>query len=100
MDRLSPHPSCATSYHLSFEQNPKVATLSFERNELDRQFSNFHRFTEIGTLFDCSYPRPVTAYTLEANKHTNLQLQAERCWSNADTQKCISSKLSSSSWRL
>ena len=89
-----------TSYHLSFEQNPKVATLSFERNELDRQFSNFHRFTEIGTLFDCSYPRPVTAYTLEANKHTNLQLQAERCWSNADTQKCISSKLSSSSRRL
>ena len=69
-------------------QNPKVATLNFERKELDRQFSNFHRFTPIGTEFDCSYPRPTPTFAVEAVKHTQLHLQAETCW--AHPEKCIS----------
>ena len=72
----------------SLSQNPKVATLNFERNEVDRQFSNFHRFTPIGTEFDCSYPRPTPTFAVEAVKHTQLHLQAESCW--AHPEKCIS----------
>ena len=72
----------------SFELDPKVATLNFERKEVDRQFSNFHRFTPIGTEFDCSYPRPTPTFAVEAVKHTQLQLQAESCW--VHPQKCIS----------
>ena len=73
---------------LSLSQNPKVATLNFERKEVDRQFSNFHRFTPIGTEFDCSYPRPTPTFAVEAVKHTQLHLQAETCW--AHPEKCIS----------
>ena len=73
---------------LSLSQNPKVATLNFERKEVDRQFSNFHRFTPIGTEFDCSYPRPTPTFAVEAVKHTQLHLQAESCW--AHPEKCIS----------
>ena len=72
----------------SLSQNPKVATLNFERKEVDRQFSNFHRFTPIGTEFDCSYPRPTPTFAVEAVKHTQLHLQAESCW--AHPEKCIS----------
>ena len=62
--------------------------MNFERKEVDRQFSNFHRFTPIGTEFDCSYPRPTPTFAVEAVKHTQLHLQAESCW--VHPQKCIS----------
>jgi hypothetical protein len=79
----------------SFELDPKVATLNFERKEVDRQFSNFHRFTSIGTEFDCSYPRPTPTFAVEAVKHTQLQLQAESCWVHPQVHLPAISPLSS-----
>ena len=37
--------------------HPKVAMVKVARNELDRQFSVFNRFSPPGTKFDCTFVR-------------------------------------------
>ena len=69
----------------SFDKSPKIATLQLRRNEVDRQFSFFHRFTGVGTQFDCSIPRPPFAFATWAKSHTDLQMQSEDCWAEPDT---------------
>jgi len=69
---------------LSLQTNPKVATLQYNRNELDRQFSNFHRFSQAGTKFDCTLPRSPTAFAVVAKDFTDTQLEAEDCWKGTE----------------
>jgi hypothetical protein len=76
----------------SFDKSPKIATLQLRRNEVDRQFSFFHRFTGVGTQFDCSIPRPPFAFATWAKSHTDLQLQSEDCWAEPDTCATPSSR--------
>lgn len=75
----------------SFDKNPKIAALQLRRNEVDRQFSFFHRFTGVGTQFDCSIPRPPFAFATWAKSHTDLQMQSEDCWAEPDT--CLTKAL-------
>ena len=69
---------------LSLQKNPKVATLQYNRNELDRQFSNFHRFSQAGTKFDCTLHRSPTEYAVVAKDFTDTQLEAEDCWKGTE----------------
>ena len=64
----------------SFEQNPKIATLTLTRNERDRQFSMFHRFTDAGSVFDCSIPRAKHTFAAASMEYTGLQMEVEDCW--------------------
>eukprot|EP00900_Chrysochromulina_parva_P010269 jgi/Chrpa1/19243/Chrysochromulina_OHIO_Genome00011775-RA len=59
---------------MSFEQNPKITTIAYQRDELHRQFSNFHRFDDAGTEFDCSLPRPLDMFQTFSKDHTDAQL--------------------------
>ena len=76
---------------MSFEQNPKITTIAYQRDELHRQFSNFHRFDDAGTEFDCSLPRPLDMFQTFSKDHTDAQLQSEDCWE--DSNKCLSEAL-------
>ena len=75
----------------AFEQEPKISTFQFNRNEQARLFSIFHRFSPTGEEFDCSIPHLPTPYALAAADHTDAQLQAEDCWK--DPAKCLSDAL-------
>ncbi|KOO24939.1 hypothetical protein Ctob_003765 [Chrysochromulina tobinii] len=78
----------------SLQRNPKVATLQYNRNELDRQFSNFHRFSPIGTRFDCTIQRSPSEYAIAARDHTDLQIGVESCWKDAEgADKCLGDAL-------
>jgi hypothetical protein len=68
----------------TFARNPKVATLQLGREELSRQFSNFHRFDPAGTEFDCSIPRPPCPFASYAAGHTDVQWDSAACWRNPD----------------
>ena len=76
---------------MSFEKNPKIATIAYQRDELHRQFSNFHRFDDPGTEFDCSLPRPLDMFQTFSKDHTDAKLQSEDCWENSN--KCLSDAL-------
>ncbi|KOO29766.1 hypothetical protein Ctob_011215 [Chrysochromulina tobinii] len=78
----------------SLKANPKVATVQYNRIELDRQFSDFHRFAPAGTEFDCSIPRPSHEFTAVSNLNTDLQLQSEECWEGIQgANKCLGDAL-------
>ena len=78
----------------SLKANPKVATVQYNRIEVDRQFSDFHRFAPAGTEFDCSIPRPSHEFTAVSNLNTDLQLQSEECWEGIQgANKCLGDAL-------
>ena len=65
---------------VSLQQNPKIATVSLMRDEVDRQFSQFHRFAEEGSEFDCTIARAPTTFATVSKNYTNLQIEVEDCW--------------------
>ena len=65
---------------VSLQQNPKIATVSLMRDEVDRQFSQFHRFAEEGSEFDCTIARAPTTFASVSKNYTNLQIEIEDCW--------------------
>ena len=78
----------------SLKANPKVATLHYSRIEVDRQFSDFHRFAPAGSEFDCSIPRPSHKFADVSNLNTDLQLQSEDCWEGIQgADKCLGDAL-------
>ena len=78
----------------SLKANPKVATVQYNRIEVDRQFSDFHRFAPAGTEFDCSIPRPSHEFAAVSNLNTDLQLQSEECWEGIQgADKCLGDAL-------
>ena len=80
----------------SFRKNPKIATFGITRNELDRQFSAFHRFSPLTSEFDCSIPRLPYAFS-DVNmlsSYTNSQTRIEDCWAGArGAAKCLADAL-------
>jgi hypothetical protein len=80
----------------SFRKNPKIATFGITRNELDRQFSAFHRFSPLTSEFDCSIPRLPYAFS-EVNMlstYTDAQTRIEDCWAGArGAAKCLADAL-------
>ena len=78
----------------SFKRNPKVAAITLERDELQRQFSMFHRMDPLGTDFDCSIPRVATAFATVSKDYTDAQIQVEDCWGGArGASKCLGDAL-------
>ena len=74
----------------SMKSNPKVVTFALLRNELDRQFSVFRRFSLPGTQFDCSVPRAPSAFANVSTSYTDTQMQIESCWKDATgADKCV-----------
>jgi hypothetical protein len=74
----------------SMKSNPKVATFALLRNELDRQFSVFRRFSLPGTQFDCSTPRAPSAFANVSTNYTDTQMQIESCWKDAaGADECV-----------
>jgi len=68
----------------SFKENPRIATVTLERDEKGRQFSIFHRFAETGKEFDCSFPRPESEFAIVSKDYTDHQMKAEDCWKDPD----------------
>jgi len=68
----------------SFEKNPKVAILTLNRDELQRQFSMFHRFSKAGTKFDCSLERTPTEFATVAKDYADLPMRSEQVWEDPD----------------
>ena len=68
----------------SFEKNPKVAILALNRDELQRQFSMFHRFSKAGTKFDCSLERTPTEFATVAKGYADLPMRSEQVWEDPD----------------
>jgi hypothetical protein len=68
----------------SFEKNPKVAILALNRDELQRQFSMFHRFSKAGTKFDCSLERTPTEFATVAKDYADLPMRSEQVWEDPD----------------
>jgi hypothetical protein len=55
-----PRPQALPEWKKALEEmanHPKVAMVKVARNELDRQFSVFNRFSPPGTKFDCTFVR-------------------------------------------
>ena len=78
----------------SLKANPKVATLHYSRIEVDRQFSDFHRFAPAGSEFDCSIPRPSHEFAAVSHLNTDLQLQSEDCWKGIQgANRCLGDAL-------
>ena len=78
----------------SFKRNPKVAAITLERDELQRQFSMFHRMDPLGTDFDCSIPRVATTFATVSKDYTDAQIQVEDCWGGArGASKCLGDAL-------
>jgi hypothetical protein len=75
----------------SFKENPRIATVTLERDEKGRQFSIFHRFAETGKEFDCSFPRPESEFAIVSKDYTDHQMKAEDCWKDPD--KCLNDAL-------
>jgi hypothetical protein len=68
----------------SFKENPRIATVTLERDEKGRQFSMFHRFSPTGTQFDCSFARPESEFAIVSKDYTDHQMKAEDCWKDPD----------------
>ena len=78
----------------SFKQSPKVASITLERDELQRQFSMFHRMDPLGQLFECSIPREATAFATVSKDYTDSQIQVEDCWrGEKGAAKCLGDAL-------
>ena len=78
----------------SLAADPKVTTLHLNRNELARQFANFHRFSPVNAEFDCGFPRAPTPFATFAKDHTDWQIQVEDCWKGVpDAAKCLGDAL-------
>jgi hypothetical protein len=78
----------------SFEQNPKIATFTLNRNERDRQFSIFHRFSPPGSEFDCSMARAPYIFETVAKSLSDGQMMIESCWKDAaGAAKCLADAL-------
>ena len=75
----------------SFEMNPKITTFQLDRNELNRQFSMFHRFDPVAAEFDCSIPRPPTTFATASKDYVDLHMQSEYCWDEPD--ECLTKAL-------
>jgi hypothetical protein len=75
----------------SFERNPKITTFQLDRNELNRQFSMFHRFDPVAAEFDCSIPRPPTTFATASKDYVDLHMQSEYCWDEPD--ECLTKAL-------
>ena len=68
----------------SFKENPRIATVTLQRDEKGRQFSMFHRFSPTGTQFDCSFARPESVFAIVSKDYTDHQMKAEDCWKDPD----------------
>ena len=78
----------------SFEQNPKIATFTLNRNERDRQFSIFHRFSPPGSEFDCNMARAPYIFETVAKSLSDGQMMIESCWKDAaGAAKCLADAL-------
>jgi hypothetical protein len=78
----------------SLAADPKIATLHLNRNELARQFANFHRFSPVNAEFDCGFPRVPTPFATIAKDQTDWQIQVEDCWRSVpDAAKCLGDAL-------
>ena len=78
----------------SMAQHPRVASITLTRNEVDRQFSVFHRFAATGLDFDCSLPRTPSTLATVSKDYTDLQIAVEDCWKGAEgADKCIGDAL-------
>jgi hypothetical protein len=78
----------------SMAQHPRVAAITLTRNEVDRQFSVFHRFAATGLDFDCSLPRAPSTLATMSKDYTDLQIAVEDCWKGAEgADKCIGDAL-------
>jgi hypothetical protein len=78
----------------SMKANPKVAAFTVTRDERNRQFSIFRRFTAPGTEFDCSFPRPPYTFADVSKSYTDGNMQIENCWKdNEGANKCLADAL-------
>ena len=79
----------------SMAKHPKVAMLKITRNELDRQFSVFHRFTPPGSRFDCTLTRAPSDFMKTAKAYMDDNIDIENCWTDAHgAAKCLNQALS------
>jgi hypothetical protein len=79
---------------MSIVEHPRVASFTLTRNEVERQFSVFHRFAPAGTAFDCNVPRPMSTFMTLSKDYTDREMAVEDCWSGADgANKCLSDAL-------
>ena len=79
---------------MSIVEHPRVASFTLTRNEVERQFSVFHRFAPTGTAFDCNVPRPMSTFMTLSKDYTDREMAVEDCWSGADgANKCLSDAL-------
>ena len=79
---------------MSIVEHPRVASFTLTRNEVERQFSVFHRFAPAGTAFDCNVPRPMSTFMTLSKDFTDREMAVEDCWSGADgANKCLNDAL-------
>ena len=79
----------------SMAKHPKVAMLKITRNELDREFSVFHRFTPPGSRFDCTLTRAPSDFMKTAKAYMDDNIDIENCWTDAHgAAKCLNQALS------
>ena len=78
----------------SMRDNPKVATFTLIRKEVDRQFSIFRRFSVSGSRFDCSFVRPPNPFATVSSSYTDRTMYVEDCWNGAPgADQCLGDAL-------
>ena len=74
----------------SMRLNSKIATFTLLRDERNRQFSIFRRFSPPGTEFDCGFARDVPEFASVSHDYTDRWMEIEDCWTGAEgAAKCL-----------